>query len=108
MLADFQLFYDLSWYGHLKKADSMPLFKLVLISWGIAFFEYLFMVPANNKFGIKEGFSPFQLKAIQEIISLLVSAVFAVLFLKEPVKWNYIAAFACILGAVLFMFYPSR
>lgn len=101
-------FMTYAWYGHLKKADSMPLIKLIFISWGIAFFEYLFMVPANNKFGIQEGFSPFQLKTIQEIISLLVFAVFAVSFLNEPVKWNYIAAFICILGAVLFMFYPSR
>jgi uncharacterized protein (DUF486 family) len=97
-----------AWYGHLKKADSMPLLKLVLISWGIAFFEYLFMVPANNRFGLQEGYSAFQLKTVQEVISLIVFCAFAVFFLKEPLKWNYLAAFACIVAAVCFIFYPSR
>lgn len=97
-----------AWYGHMKKADSMPIFKLILVSWGIAFFEYLFMVPANNRFGIQEGFSAFQLKTVQEVISLLVFTVFAVYFLGEPIKWNYVAAFLCIIAAVCFMFYPSR
>jgi uncharacterized protein (DUF486 family) len=102
-------FMTYAWYGHLKKgAVDTPLFKLILISWGIAFFEYLFMVPANNKFGMKEGFSPFQLKTIQEVISLVVFGVFAIFFLKEPMKWNYAVAFAFIIGAVYFMFYPSR
>lgn len=85
----------------------MPMLKLVLISWGIAFFEYLFMVPANNKFGKLEGFSPFQLKTIQEIISLTVFFVFAVFFLKEEFRWNYIVAFLLIVGAVYFMFLPN-
>ena len=86
----------------------MPLFKLILISWGIAFFEYVFMVPANNRFGKQEGFSAFQLKTIQEVISLLIFAVFAIFFLKEPFKWNYAVAFVLIMGAVYFMFYPSK
>jgi uncharacterized protein (DUF486 family) len=100
-------FMTYAWYGHLKKdvADT-PLLKLILISWGIAFFEYLFMVPANNRFGLQEGYSPFQLKTIQEVISLIVFALFAVFFLKEPMKWNYIVAFLFILAAVYFMFYP--
>ena len=97
-----------AWYGHMKKADSMPIFKLILVSWGIAFIEDLFMVPANNRFGIQEGFSAFQLKTVQEVISLLVFTVFAVYFLGEPIKWNYVAAFLCIIAAVCFMFYPSR
>lgn len=98
-----------AWYGHLKNgASDMPLYKLVLISWGIAFFEYLFMVPANNRFGLQEGYSPFQLKTIQEVISLLIFAVFAVFFLKEPFKWNYMVSFLFILGAVYFMFYPFK
>lgn len=98
-----------AWYGHLKKdTNNMPLLKLILISWGIAFFEYLFMVPANNRFGIKEGFSAFQLKTIQEVISLTVFAVFAVYFLNEPLRWNYLVAFVLLLGAVYFMFYPSK
>ena len=98
-----------AWYGHLKKETTdMPLFKLILISWGIAFFEYVFMVPANNRFGKQEGFSAFQLKTIQEVISLLIFAVFAIFFLKEPFKWNYAVAFVLIMGAVYFMFYPSK
>lgn len=86
----------------------MPLIKLVLLSWGIAFFEYLFMVPANNRFGLKEGFTPFQLKTIQEVISLTVFAVFAIVILKEPFRWNYALAFVFILGAVWAMFYPQK
>lgn len=100
-------FMTYAWYGHLKKDTSdMPLMKLILISWGIAFFEYLFMVPANNRFGLKEGYSAFQLKTIQEVISLVVFAIFAVFFLKEPFKWNYMVAFVLIIAAVYFMFYP--
>jgi len=102
-------FMTYAWYGHLKKDTSnIPLLQLILISWGIAFFEYLFMVPANNRFGLKEGFSAFQLKTIQEVISLIVFALFAIFFLKEPLRWNYLLAFFCILGAVYFMFYPEK
>ena len=103
-------FMTYAWYGHLKKDISgMPLIKLILISWGVAFLEYCFVVPANNIFGIKEGYSPFQLKTIQEVISLVVFGVFAVYFLNEPLRWNYLFAFACIIGAVYFMFYaPAR
>lgn len=99
-------FMTYAWYGHLKKntADT-PLFKLILISWGIAFFEYCFMVPANNRFGLKEGYSAFQLKTIQEVISLSVFALFAVFFLGESIKWNYVVAFLLIIAAVYFMFY---
>src|SRR5690349_19544393 len=82
-------FMTYAWYGHLKKGGDMPLIKLILISWGIAFFEYVFMVPANNRFGAQEGFSAFQLKTIQEVISLVVFGMFAVFFLNEPLRWNY-------------------
>ncbi len=102
-------FMTYAWYGHLKKGTAdMPLIKLILISWGIAFFEYLFMVPANNRFGLKEGYSPFQLKTIQEVISLVVFGAFAIFVLKEEFRWNYMVAFVLIIGAVYFMFYPSR
>ena len=101
-------FMTYAWYGHLKKDTSdMPLLKLILISWAIAFFEYVFMVPANNRFGKQEGFSAFQLKTIQEIVSLTVFFFFALFFLKEPFRWNYLVAFAFIIGAVYFMFLPS-
>lgn len=98
-----------AWYRHVKTDTSnIPIIKLILISWAIAFFEYCFMVPANNRFGLKEGYTPFQLKTIQEIISLVIFCLFAVLYLKEPFRWNYVVAFIFIAGAVYFMFYsPS-
>ncbi|RYF79839.1 MAG: hypothetical protein EOO03_17830 [Chitinophagaceae bacterium] len=101
-------FMTYAWYGHLKKDTSdMPMIKLILISWAIAFFEYVFMVPANNKFGKLEGFSPFQLKTIQEVISLTVFFIFALVFLKEQFRWNYLVAFLFIIAAVYFMFLPQ-
>lgn len=103
-------FMTYAWYGGLTKKNlaAIPLWQLVLLSWGIAFFEYCFMVPANNRFGQIEGFSPFQLKTIQEVISLAVFALFAVFFLHQPLRWNYIAAFVLIIGAVCFMFLPQK
>ncbi|GAA0565343.1 DMT family protein [Chitinophaga japonensis] len=95
-------FMTFAWYGHLKHQHT-ALWKVILISWGIAFFEYCFMVPAN-RLGAQEGFSGFQLKTIQEIVTLSVFCVFAVFYLKEPLRWNYLVAFACILAAVYFMF----
>ena len=102
------IFMTYAWYGHLKKdIGHKPLIVLILISWGIAFFEYCFQVPANNIYGKKEGFSAFQLKTIQEVISLVTFAIFAVAFLKEPLRWNYLVAFLFLCGAVFFMFYRS-
>ncbi|MFT4061200.1 MAG: DMT family protein [Edaphocola sp.] len=102
-------FMTYAWYGHLKKNTSdVPLIKLILVSWGVAFFEYLFMVPANNIFGKREGFAPFQLKTIQEVISLSVFFIFALVYLKEQFKWNYLVAFVFIVAAVYFMFMPSK
>jgi len=102
-------FMTYAWYGGLMKKNitSFPIWQLILISWGIAFFEYCFMVPANNRFGAQEGFSPFQLKTIQEIISLVVFTVFAMVFLHQPFRWNYGVAFALIIAAVCFIFLPS-
>lgn len=91
-----------AWYGHLKY-QGVALWKVILISWGIAFFEYCFMVPAN-RFGAQEGFNGFQLKTIQEVVTLTVFALFAIFYLKEPLRWNYLVSFACILAAVYFMF----
>jgi hypothetical protein len=92
----------IAWYGHLKQT-GMPLWKAILISWGIAFFEYCLMVPANRA-GYLTGFNSFQLKIIQEVITLLVFTVFAVWYLKEPFKYNYIISFVLIMGAVYFAF----
>ena len=95
------LFMTLAWYGHLK-FKTAPLVTVILVSWGIAFFEYLFQVPANR---IGHGqFTAFQLKTIQEVIKLVVFVGFSVLYLKEEVKWNYIVGFVFILLAVFFVF----
>jgi uncharacterized protein len=96
------VFMTFAWYGHLKYLHSRPLWAVVLISWGIAFFEYCFMVPANRLgYGT---FSGFQLKIIQEVITLAVFCGFAFLVLKERIAWNYLVSFAFILLAVGFAF----
>jgi len=95
------IFMTFAWYGHLKYKE-VALWKVVLVSWGIAFFEYCLMVPAN-RLG-SASFSTAQLKIIQEVITLVVFAGFSVFYLKESIKWNYIVSFLFILGAVFFMF----
>jgi|SRR5664279_2096217 uncharacterized protein (DUF486 family) len=96
------IFMTFAWYGHLKYFHSRPLWAVVLISWGIAFFEYCLMVPANRLgYGTYSGF---QLKVIQEVITLVVFSVFAILVLKEKLAWNYVASFAFIMLAVVFAF----
>jgi len=96
------LFMTTAWYWHLR-ATEVPLWKVILISWGIAFFEYCLTVPAN-RIGFLSGWNGFQLKIIQEVITLVIFCVFAVIYLKEPVQWKYIGSFVCILGAVYFAF----
>lgn len=96
------IFMTIAWYGHLKQVN-VPLWKAILVSWGIAFFEYCLMVPAN-RMGYISGFKGFELKMIQEVITLTVFAVFAVVYLKEPFHWKYLVSFAFLLGAVYFMF----
>ncbi|ATL48594.1 hypothetical protein COR50_16275 [Chitinophaga caeni] len=96
------IFMTIAWYGHLKH-NSAALWKVILISWGIAFFEYCFQVPAN-RLGFLEGINGFQLKMIQEVITLSVFCIFAITYLKEPLRWNYLVAFGLLLGAVYFMF----
>lgn len=96
------IFMTIAWYGHLKN-NSLPLWKAIIISWGIAFFEYCLMVPAN-RIGYLNGINAFQLKITQEVITLIVFAVFAVLYLKEPFHWKYLVSFTFLLGAVYFMF----
>jgi len=102
LLAVSNVFMTFAWYGHLKYKNA-ALWKVVLISWSIAFFEYCFQVPAN-RLGHRH-FSAAQLKTIQEVITLLVFAGFSVLYLKEDLKWNYIVGFAFILAAVFFVFH---
>jgi uncharacterized protein (DUF486 family) len=95
------IFMTFAWYGHLKYKTA-PLFKVIVISWLIAFFEYCFQVPAN-RIGSYE-FSVAQLKTIQEVITLTVFAVFSVLYFHEELKWNYFAGFALIACAVFVIF----
>lgn len=105
-------FMTFAWYGHLKLQEmhistNWPLICIILFSWGIAFLEYSFMVPAN-RIGSQINGGPFslvQLKVIQEVISLTVFSVIVMFFFKnETVQWNHIAAFVCIVAAVFFVF----
>ena len=96
------IFMTFAWYGHLKQMN-VPIWKAVLVSWLIAVVEYCLMVPAN-RIGYQNGVNAFQLKMAQEIITLGVFTVFAVVYLKEPFHWKYIVSFLFLLGAVYFMF----
>ena len=102
LLAVSNVFMTFAWYGHLK-FKSTALWKVVLVSWSIALLEYCFQVPAN-RIGHRH-FSAAQLKTIQEVITLVVFAVFSVVYLKEDLKWNYVAGFVCIMAAVFFVFH---
>jgi uncharacterized protein len=101
LLALSNVFMTIAWYGHLK-FQQVSLWKVILISWLIAFVEYCFHVPAN-RIGIRH-FSAFELKTIQEALSLVVFVIFAVFWLNEPIKWNYLVGFGLILLAVFFIF----
>ncbi len=97
------IFMTFAWYGNLRFKDtstSLPI--IILISWGIAFFEYCFMIPANRI--ASKNFDTAQLKIIQEAITLIVFGFFSVFYLKESFKLNYLLSFVCILGAVFFAF----
>ena len=106
------VFMTLAWYGHLKLQEmkissSWPLIVVILFSWGVAFFEYCAQVPAN-RIGFTENGGPFnlmQLKIIQEVISLTVFTILAtVMFKGQPLQWNHLAAFFCLIMAVFFVF----
>ena len=96
------VFMTFAWYGHLKYGHAWPLWQAILMSWSIALIEYCLAVPAN-RWGYLH-FSGFQLKIMQEAITLSVFIVFAVLFLKEKIAWNYLVSFALLIGAVVFAF----
>ena len=95
------VFMTFAWYGHLK-FKSTALWVVILVSWGIALFEYCFQVPAN-RIG-HEYFSAAQLKTMQEVITLVVFSVFSILYLKEEFRWNYLVGFFFIILAVFFIF----
>jgi uncharacterized protein (DUF486 family) len=93
----------IAWYWHLKGDMGKPLLIVILISWGIALFEYCLAVPAN-RIGYASGWSGAQLKIVQEAITLIVFAGFMILVLHEPVGWRHLGAFACIMAAVALLF----
>jgi len=102
MLAVSNLFMTFAWYGHLKNLATSPWYVAALVSWGIALFEYLLQVPAN-----RIGYTAMdlgQLKILQEIITLSVFVPFAVLYMNQPLKWDYLYAGLCLMGAVYFIF----
>jgi uncharacterized protein len=98
------VFMTFAWYGHLRHKQA-ALWLAILVSWLIAFIEYCFQVPAN-RLGHNAGISAAQLKTIQEIITLSVFCVFAVYYLGEPLRWNYLLGFALIAAGALFVFAP--
>jgi uncharacterized protein (DUF486 family) len=102
LLIGSNIFMTFAWYGHLKYR-STALWKVILISWSIAFFEYCLQVPAN-RIGAK-SFSPDQLKVIQEVITLAVFGVFSIFYFGDRLRWNHAAAFCCLVGAAFFMFH---
>lgn len=107
------IFMTFAWYGHLKMREeftwfqALPLIAVIAFSWGLAFFEYCFQVPAN-RIGFRDNGGPFslmQLKVIQEVITLIVFTVFTTVFFKgEALHWNHLAAFLCLVMAVYFVF----
>ncbi|PKA17071.1 DMT family protein [Leptospira haakeii] len=102
------LFMTFAWYGHLKFFKDFPIWKTILISWGIAFFEYCLMVPANRIGYAEDGLSGFQLKILQEVITITVFVGFAILVLKEKMKWNHAVSFFLVILAVVFAFYDKE
>ncbi len=99
------VFMTFAWYGHLKTLGSKPLYLAILVSWGIAFFEYCLQVP-GNRIGFQHFTLP-QLKIIQEVITLVVFCLFSVFYMKDKLNWNMLWAGLCLCGAVYFMFRES-
>ena len=96
------IFMTYAWYGHLKTMKDSPIWIVILASWGIAFFEYMFQVPAN-RLGF-EHYSLPQLKIIQEVVTILVFIVFSTFYMNQAFKWDYLWAGLCMVGAVYFVF----
>ena len=96
------VFMTIAWYGHLKNLATSPWYVAAVVSWGIALFEYLLQVPAN-RIGYTQ-FSVAQLKIMQEVITLSVFVPFAVIYLNQPLKWDFLWAGLCMVGAVYFIF----
>ncbi|MBI3533689.1 MAG: DMT family protein [Hylemonella sp.] len=104
LLIGSNVFMTFAWYGHLKNLATAPWYLAALASWGIALFEYLLQVPANRIGFQQAGFTVAQLKIVQEVVTLSVFLPFAMLYLKEPFKLDYVWAALCMVGAVYFIF----
>ena len=104
LLVASNVFMTIAWYGHLKNLATAPWYVAALVSWGIALAEYLLQVPANRIGFQQAGFTVGQLKIMQEVITLAVFVPFVVLYLKEPLKLDYLWAALCMVGAVYFIF----
>jgi len=104
LLIGSNVFMTFAWYGHLKNLATAPWYQAALVSWGIALFEYLLQVPANRIGFQQAGFTVAQLKIVQEVITLSIFVPFAVMYLKEPFKLDYLWAALCMVGAVYFIF----
>jgi uncharacterized protein (DUF486 family) len=111
LLVGSNVFMTLAWYGHLKLRwlEGKPLLVAILLAWGVAFFEYCLQVPANRLGYMQGHLSGYQLKVIQEVITLSVFIAFAWIVLKEPLRWNYLVSFVLMILAVVFAtaFKPS-
>jgi len=103
LLALSNVFMTIAWYGHLKNLAAAPWWVAALVSWGIALFEYLLQVPAN-RIGYGGGYTLAQLKIAQEVITLAVFVPFAVVYMQQPLKLDYLWAALCLVGAVYFIF----
>lgn len=103
LLAISNVFMTFAWYGHLRQHATRPVLIAVVSSWAIAFFEYAIMVPAN-RMGHASGLDVGQLKILQEVVTLLVFVPFALLYMGERWRWDFLWAFLCVLGAVYFVF----
>lgn len=109
-------FMTLAWYGNLRlqqmgMIQNWPLIAIIVASWGVALFEYSFMIPANRVGFVDNGgpYTLFQLKVIQEVVSLTVFSVVAIfLFQGQRFQWNHLAAFLCLVAAVVFVFLPAK
>ena len=101
LLVGSNAFMTTAWYWHLRFKE-VPLWQVILISWGLAFFEYCLAVPAN-RYG-SAAYSPAQLKTIQEVVTLSVFAVFSVVYLQQSITWNHVVGFALIAGGAFFVF----
>ena len=104
LLVGSNVFMTFAWYGHLKNMATAPWYTAALVSWGIALFEYLLQVPGNRIGFQQAGFNVAQLKIMQEVITLTVFVPFAMVFMKQAFKWDFVWAGVCMVGAVYFIF----